>query len=96
MEETWRLKIQSLWMLYGYENTKKFQAYAKGRKITNTIWWLLNLQGERVTYFDGMANVGVQHFGNLFKERSGTNIAEVVQIAQFFPTLMELVDNQIL
>ena len=93
---TWRLKSQALWLLCGDENTKFFQAYSKGRNITNTIWGISNNLGDRVTSFDGLANVGVQHFGNLFKERSGANIVEVVQLAQFFPCLVEPVDNRML
>jgi hypothetical protein len=39
-EETWRQKNKAIWLENGYENTKKFQAYAKGRRDYNTIWSL--------------------------------------------------------
>jgi hypothetical protein len=41
-ENTWRLKIRVIWLEKEDENTKKFQAYAKGRKVENTIWSLKN------------------------------------------------------
>lgn len=93
-EELWRLKSQALCLQCGDENTKFFQACAKGRNISNTIWSLQNSLGEHVTSFDGLAVVGVQHFENLFIERPGANIAEVVQIAQFFPSFVDQADNQ--
>jgi len=39
-EVEWNLKSKALWMKNGYGNTKLFQAYAKGRKMSNTIWIL--------------------------------------------------------
>eukprot|EP00253_Pinus_taeda_P015629 PITA_15629 len=37
-EETWRLKSRAIWLQAGDDNTKFFQNYAKGRKVSNTIW----------------------------------------------------------
>jgi len=36
-EKEWRLKRKDLWLQSGDENTKLFQAYAKGKKMANTI-----------------------------------------------------------
>lgn len=36
-EETWRLKSTAIWLACGDDNTKKFHAYAKGRRVVNTI-----------------------------------------------------------
>jgi hypothetical protein len=38
------------------ENTKFFQAYAKGRKISNTIWSLSHNEGNVVSSFEGLAH----------------------------------------
>ena len=46
-EETWRLKSRAIWLACGDENTKKFHAYAKGRKAVNTIWILEDDRGRR-------------------------------------------------
>ena len=39
-EEAWRLKSRAIWLECGDENTKFFHAYARGRKVENTIWSL--------------------------------------------------------
>jgi hypothetical protein len=36
-EDTWRLKGRATWLKSGDENTKFFQAYAKGRRWINSI-----------------------------------------------------------
>ena len=36
-EPMWRLKSRALWLKVGDENTKFVQAYAKGRRMGNTI-----------------------------------------------------------
>ena len=67
-EATWRMKSRAIWLQCGDENTKFFQAYAKGRKCSNTIWELPSAEGEMVSSFEGLAALGVDHFGTLFKE----------------------------
>ena len=62
----WRLKSRAIWLQCGDENTKKFQAFAKGRKFSNSIWELSSAEGEPVSSFDGMADMGVKYFGDLF------------------------------
>jgi hypothetical protein len=44
-EVEWRLKRKELWLQNGDKNTKFFQAYAKGRKMENTIWSLKDSSG---------------------------------------------------
>jgi hypothetical protein len=46
-EAHWRLKSRALWLSCGDENTKFFQAFAKGRKMANTIWGLRDRMGRR-------------------------------------------------
>jgi hypothetical protein len=84
-EATWRLKSRDLWLSCGDENTKYFQACAKGRKLPNTIWELNSGRGEYVMYFEGLSGMGVEHFQVLFKVQGGTSIADIVWIALFFP-----------
>jgi len=93
-EATWRMKSRALWLQSGDENTKFFQAYAKGRKCSNTIWGLPSVGGELVTSFEGLAALGVEHFGALFKEQEVASIAEVIQVAQLFPRFVDEETNQ--
>ena len=44
-EETWRLKRRAIWLACGDDNTKKIHAYARGRKVVNTIWNLCDDDG---------------------------------------------------
>jgi hypothetical protein len=48
-EEEWRQKSRALWLHSGDENTKFFQAYAKGRKMSNTIWGIKD-QSRQITF----------------------------------------------
>jgi len=80
-EELWRLKSRAIWLQCGDENTKKFQAYAKGRKFSNSIWELSSAEGEQVSSFDGLADMGVRYFGDLFSTQSRATIAEVIRVA---------------
>jgi len=93
-EETWRLKSRAVWLESGDENTKFFQAYAKGRKCANTIWKLEDLDGRVENSFEGMAKIGVSHFQNLFKANSQATIEEVVRLAQMFPGFVNEEENQ--
>ena len=65
-EELWRLKSRAIWLQCGDENTKKFQAYAKGRKFSNSIWEMPSAEGELVSNFNGLADMGVRYFGDLY------------------------------
>jgi hypothetical protein len=91
-EALWRLKSRSIWLSCGDENTKFFQAYAKGRKMANTIWELKKGDGEVETLL--MASMGIEHFCDLFKVHEGSSIAEIVQVARLFPHFVEEEDNQ--
>ena len=92
----WRMKSRAIWLHCGDENSKNFQAYAKGRKFTNSIWELSSAEGEQVSSFDGLEELGVRHFGELFMAQPGASIAEVLRVAQLFPRFVGEEDNRLL
>lgn len=61
-EETWRLKSKGIWLSYEDENTKLFQAYARGRKHANTIWDMKNDVWDTISSFQGLVDLGITHF----------------------------------
>jgi hypothetical protein len=77
-EEMWRLKSNAIWMKSGDENTKKIQAYAKGRKFSNTIWHLKDQYGTHEHTFEGMSRIGKKYFQELFKAENKATIEEVI------------------
>ena len=87
-EEFLRLKSRSIWMECGDDNTKFFQAFAKGRKQQNTIWELKNSNNETATSFEDLAGLRKSYFENKFKAEQQATIAEVIQLSQFFPERM--------
>ena len=62
----------------------------------NTIWSLLDEQGEAHSSFEGKAKIGVEHFKNLFKAPNQASIAEVIRVAQLFPRFVEEEYNKFL
>lgn len=66
-EATWRLKSSIVWLMARDDNTKKIHNVAKGKKSTNTIWELHDLEGNRASLFEDLANMGKSHFESLFK-----------------------------
>ena len=80
-EETWRLKSRALWLECGDDNTKFFHAYARGRKVENTIWNLQDEEGNSHVTFEDKATYGVNHFQRLFKAPLHASIEEVIRMA---------------
>lgn len=95
-EASWRLKSRAIWLEGGDENTKFFQAYAKGRKLCNTIWNLQDGEDREVSSFEGLATLGRDHFQNLFKDPVGASTSEVIRVAQIFPRYVDVDDNRAL
>jgi len=93
-EPTWRLKSRALWLESGDENTQFFQAYARGRKTSNTIWSLHDQSQREVTCFEGMAQLGRSHFQSLFKCDPRISIVEVIRLALFFPSFVDKENNK--
>ena len=51
-EESWRLKSRAIWLECGDDNSKFFHAYARGRKVANTIWSLQDEEGSTHVSFE--------------------------------------------
>jgi len=81
------LKSRAIWLKCGDENTKFFQAYAKGRKFTNSIWALNSAAGEQATSFDGLAELGVRHLGSFSKNSQGLPLWKSCAWLSFFQDL---------
>ena len=88
-EEAWRLKSRAIWLECGDDNTKKIHAYARGRKVANTIWSLQDEEGTSHVYFEEKARCGVNHFQHLFKAPLQASIEEVIRLAQMFPRFVD-------
>jgi hypothetical protein len=93
-EEEWHLKSRALWLRSGDENTKFFQAYAKGRRMTNTIWSLTDPLGNKASSFQDMAQLSTLHFKNLFKEEAHPQIEAILGIIRPFPRFAKEEDNR--
>ena len=92
-EETWRLKSRAIWLECGDENTNFFHSYARGRKALNTIWSLEDRLGRSLETFEDMASLGVEHFQHLFQAPEGSQLVEIMHIAQVFPCFVGEEDN---
>lgn len=88
-EDLWRLKSQAIWLSSGDDNKKFFHAYAKGRKVHNTIWELKDDRGGPTSSFEDLSSMGVIHFKKLFEGQDGTSIVEVIRMAGFFTSFVD-------
>jgi hypothetical protein len=66
-EEDWRLKSRAIWLKSGDDNIKLFQAFARGRKNLNTIFYFNHTESISLSYFEDLAQMGCNHFKYLFK-----------------------------
>ena len=83
-------------MKSGDENTKFFQAYAKGKKCSNSIWQLKDHDGKKEHTFEGMSRIGIFFFQELYKVENKATIEEVIWMAQYFPRFTNEEDNRML
>ena len=90
---TWRLKRRATCLECGDDNTKFFHAYARGRKVENTIWSLQDEEGTHVA-FEDKARCGVNHFQQLFKAPPQASIEEVTRLSHMFPRFVDEEDNR--
>jgi hypothetical protein len=49
--------------------------------VVNTIWDMRNDVDVKVSSFEGLENLGVEHFQSLYKARIGSTLAEIIQLA---------------
>jgi hypothetical protein len=73
----------------GDKNTKFFQAYAKGRKLSNTIWSMKNSQAQEVFTFEELARLGKIHFSSLFKADNWSSMENLVRSTGYFPGFVD-------
>ena len=77
-EQEARMKSRALWLLCGDDNTPFFHKYANNRKIINSIWKIVDGDGNMVEGFEAIAEVGVKHFESLFQEESNLHLRELL------------------
>jgi len=77
----------------GEENTNFFQAYAKGRRDSNTIWSLEDQDGREVSTFEGLVHMAKNHFQSLLKVEQRVNTMDIVCLALYFPIFVNAEGN---
>ena len=75
----WRQKSRAIWLREGDRNTKYFHAKTKQRRARNRITRIKNSMGAWVETEDGIEQVAVQYFGNLFETSSPVDIGESIR-----------------
>lgn len=95
IEAEWRLNNEALWLSKGGENTSLFHQHVNYMKNINTISKFSNAMGEEVDSFEEMAKVGITHFDKLYRVEDNDSMAEMVKIAQYFPSFDNNEDNQV-
>eukprot|EP00253_Pinus_taeda_P025238 PITA_25238 len=84
-EESLRLQSRAIWLKAGDNNTRFFHNYAKGRKVTNTIWSMPIPEGGEADTFRNISHLGSTHFKNLYKNTRSSTIANIIHIVGHFP-----------
>lgn len=67
-----------------------FQNYAKGRKVSNTIWNLPTQDSGIANTFSDLSRLGNSHFQHLYKEPSAVNLAEIIRLEGHFSSFVDL------
>eukprot|EP00253_Pinus_taeda_P027637 PITA_27637 len=93
-EESLRLRSRAIWLKAGDENSKFFHNFAKGRKVSNTIWSLPHPEGGLADNFNKLSQLGTAHFRGLFKNPPGANLAEIIEVASHFPRFINEEDSE--
>lgn len=95
-EESMRLRSRAIWIQAGDDNSKFFHSYAKGRKVSNTIWKLPTPEGDMADSFNKLAHLGISHFRELYRCPPEVNLPDIIQVASHFPRFVEDEDVELL
>lgn len=88
-EDEWCLKSRAIWLAKGDENTKFFHTYAKGRKVSNILWKLKGQGDTFVSSFEGLVEMGKNHFQTLFKVDLRDSSADSIRLTLHFPRFVD-------
>jgi hypothetical protein len=89
-EETWRQKSRATWLSKGDLNTKYFHNYANERRITNSIWELVDAGGRTIRDQASLKKDALFHFQGIFVDTGTIPILEQLKVINLFPTLFFL------
>ncbi|KAF7835872.1 ribonuclease H [Senna tora] len=67
-EMMWAQKARQMWLINGDRNTSYFHKIVKKRRSQNHISALLNDQGDWVSDYDQIEEMGINYFSNIFSE----------------------------
>eukprot|EP00253_Pinus_taeda_P018415 PITA_18415 len=93
-EESLRLRSRAIWLKARDENSKFFHNFAKGRKVSNTIWSLPHLEGGMVDNFNKLSQLGTAHFRGLFRNPPSANLVEIIEVASHFLRFVNEEDSE--
>ena len=85
---TWQLKSRTKWALYGDSNTKFFHALASGRRNQNSIWSLLDENGNSVEDEGALKEMGRCHFAHIFCDDKQTSLLDQLRVVMLFPNMI--------
>ncbi|WZZ32808.1 hypothetical protein YC2023_016209 [Brassica napus] len=75
----WRQESRAIWPREGDRNTKYFHAKTKQRRARNRITKIKNSMGAWVETEEGIEQVAVEYFGNLFESSNPIDIEESIR-----------------
>ena len=77
------------WLRHGDSNSRFFHATVQQRRVQGAIHQVRNMQGDWVEDDEGIANVAISYFSNLFSGSEGADL----EMLQLIPNLITREDN---
>lgn len=74
-EATWHLKSRAIWIWEGDRNTKFFHRFSNHRRKVNSIWEIIDTEGNRIQSQQDISKAVLQHFEKAYRRR-GKDYAE--------------------